>query len=145
MRRYEVVFVLAPTLTEEEVEAQIATYSEVAAELGAQVIDIDKWGKKRFAFPVKKHPDGFFTVFTVESDSDAPFNELERRFRVSDSVIRFLTVRVDQELKRAAKFEKKRETRRKARRPAPRPRADKVKTKTEESAASVKGEGDEEA
>lgn len=115
MRRYEVVFVLAPSLTEEEVEQLIETFSSVAKEKGAKIIEIDRWGKRRLAFPVKKHNEAYYTVLTLEeSESEAVF-ELERRFRVSDSVIRFLSVRIDKDLKRAEKFERKREARQKRR------------------------------
>lgn len=115
MRRYEVVFVLAPSLTEEEVEQLIETFTSVAKEKGAEIIEIDRWGKRRLAFPVKKHNEGYYTVLTLEeSESEAVF-ELERRFKVNDSVIRFLSVRIDQDLKRAEKFERKREARQKRR------------------------------
>ncbi len=111
MRRYEVVFVLAPTLTEEEADEAVETYSGVAKEMGAEVADVDKWGKRRLAFPVQKHTEGYYTVLTLVEPAGKAVTELERRFKVSDAVIRFLTVRVDEELKRAEKFEKKREAR----------------------------------
>lgn len=115
MRRYEVVFVLAPSLTEEEVEQLIETFSSVAKEKGAEIIEIDRWGRRRLAFPVSKHHEGYYTILTLEeSESEAVF-ELERRFKVNDSVIRFLSVRIDQDLKRAEKFERKREARQKRR------------------------------
>lgn len=112
MRRYEVVFVLAPTLAEEEVDQQVETYADVAKETGAEVINIDKWGKRRLAFPVQKHAEGYYTVLTLEETSGKAVAELERRFKVNDAVIRFLSVRIDLELKRAEKFEKKKEARR---------------------------------
>jgi len=111
MRRYEVVFVLAPTLTEEEADEMVETYSGVAKEMGAEVADVDKWGKRRLAFPVQKHSEGYYTVLTLQEPAGKAVSELERRFKVTDAVIRFLTVRVDEELKRAEKFEKKREER----------------------------------
>lgn len=144
MRRYEVVFVLAPTLTEEEFETQVETYSGVATELGAEIIETDKWGKRRFAFPVNKHSDGYFTVLTVDTPSDAPIVEMERRFKVNDAVIRFLTVRIDEEMKRAAKFEKKREAQKKKRRATPRSRSE-SKEAAFSSTVTEKGDGDDEA
>jgi len=116
MRRYEVVFVLAPTLTEEEVEQQIAAFSKVAEEMGATIADVDKWGKRRLAFPVEKHNEGYYTVMTIEEPAGKVVAELERRFKVVDAVIRFLTVRVDLDLKRAQKFEDRRERRQSRRR-----------------------------
>ncbi|HLV00950.1 MAG TPA: 30S ribosomal protein S6 [Acidobacteriota bacterium] len=115
MRRYEVVFVLAPSLTEEEVEQMIETFTSVAKEKGAEIIEIDRWGKRRLAFPVKKHNEGYYMVLTLEESSGEAVFELERRFKVIDSVIRFLSVRIDQDLKRAEKFETKREARQKRR------------------------------
>ncbi len=114
MRRYEVVFVLAPTMTEEEVDQLVDTYSTVAQEVGAEVVQVDKWGKRRLAFPVQKHSEGYYTVLTLEEEAAKSISELERRFKVNDSVIRFLSVRIDPDVKRAEKFETKRE-RRKAR------------------------------
>ena len=111
MRRYEVVFVLAPTLTEEEVDQQVETFVKVAQEMGAEVVDTDKWGKRRLAFPVQKHNEGYYTVLTLDEESGRAAAELERRFKVIDAVIRFLSVRVDQDLKRAQKFEKRKEQR----------------------------------
>jgi small subunit ribosomal protein S6 len=113
MRRYEVVFVLAPTLADDEVDQQIETYVEAAKASGAEIVDIDKWGKRRLAFPVKKHNEGFYTVLTLDEPSGKAVAELERRFKVNDAVIRFLSVRIDLELKRAEKFEKRKEERKK--------------------------------
>ncbi|UCF37325.1 MAG: 30S ribosomal protein S6 [Acidobacteriota bacterium] len=115
MRRYEVVFVLAPTLAEEEVEQQIETFSGVAVEMGAEIVDVDKWGKRRLAFPVKKHSEGYYTILSLHETEAAAVSELERRFKVNDAVIRFLTVRVDEDLKRAEQFERRREARQKRR------------------------------
>ncbi len=111
MRRYEVVFVLAPTMAEEEVDQLIDSYSAVAQEVGAEVVQLDKWGKRRLAFPVQKHTEGYYTVLTLEEEAAKSVAELERRFKVNDSVIRFLSVRIDQEVKRAEKFEQKKERR----------------------------------
>jgi len=104
MRRYEVVYVLAPTLSQEEVDQFAETYSQAAREQGAEVISVDKWEKRKLAFRVKKYWEGYYTILTIEEEAADAVTELERRFKVHDSVIRFLTVRIDEELKRAAKF-----------------------------------------
>lgn len=104
MRRYEVVYVLAPTLTEEEVNQYAETYSQAAREKGAEVIDVDKWEKRKLAFRVKKYWEGYYTILTIEEEAADAVTELERRFKVNDAVIRFLSVRIDEELKRASKF-----------------------------------------
>jgi len=101
MREYETTFVLAPTLSEEEVEETVTSFTGVAEEKGAKVVNVDNWGKRRLAFPVKKHDDGFYVVLTLQQETVEAVTELERRFKVNDSVIRFLSVRVDEELKTA--------------------------------------------
>ena len=108
MRRYEVVVVLAPTLTEDEVEQSTETFKKAAEEKGAQIAEIEQWGKRKLAYPIKRHTEGIYIIFTLEEPSAEAVGELERRFKVSDSVIRFLTVRVDLDLKRAEKFKARR-------------------------------------
>jgi len=121
MRRYEVVFVLAPTLSEEEADQQVEAFSAVATEQGASVQDVAKWGKKHLAYPIDKHREGYYTILTLEESEGAAVSELERRFRVTDSILRFLAVRIDHDLKLAAKREQHREHRiqNRAARPAP--------------------------
>ncbi len=104
MRRYEVVVVLAPTLTEDEVEQSTETFKKAAEEKGAQIAEIEQWGKRKLAYPIKRHTEGIYIIMTLEELTTEAVGELERRFKVSDSVIRFLTVRVDLDLKRADKF-----------------------------------------
>jgi len=108
MRRYEVVVVLAPTLTEDDVEQSTETFKKAAEEKGAQIAEIEQWGKRKLAYPIKKHTEGIYIILTLEELSTEAVSELERRFKVSDSVIRFLTVRVDLDLKRAEKFKARR-------------------------------------
>ena len=108
MRRYEVVVVLAPTLTEDEVEQSTETFKKAAEEKGAQIAEIEQWGRRKLAYPIKRHTEGIYIILTLEESSSDAVGELERRFKVSDSVIRFLTVRVDLDLKRAEKFKARR-------------------------------------
>ena len=109
MREYEAIFILAPTLDEEQIQTIIDSLSKAAEERGAEVANVDRWGRRRLAFPVKKHKDGHFVIFTLRADSNDAVRELERRFKVSDSIIRFLTIRVDLERKRAEGRRKKKE------------------------------------
>ena len=111
MREYETTFVLAPTLSEEEVEETVTSFTGVAEEKGAKVVNVDNWGKCRLAFPVKKHEDGFYVVLTLQEETVEAVTELERRFKVNDSVIRFLSIRVDEELKRAETSRQRRKQR----------------------------------
>ncbi len=118
MRRYEVAIVLAPTLTEEEVEQSTETFKKAAEEKGAQIAEIEQWGKRKLAYPIKKHTEGIYIIVTLEELSAEAVGELERRFKVSDSVIRFLTVRIDLDLKRAEKLKARRKEQKERTRPA---------------------------
>ena len=118
MRRYEVTCVLAPTLSGEEVEQAVESFKKTAEEKGATVVDVDNWGKRRLAFPVKKHKEGYYVIYTLDEEAAEAASELERRFKVTDPVIRFLTVRVDEAQKRAEKLKSQREARKKHRKAA---------------------------
>ncbi len=112
MRRYEVCFVLAPTLSPEEVEQFTENFKGVAEDQGASVVDVDNWGKKRLAFPVKKHSEGYYIILTLDEEAATASTELERRFKVTDAVIRFLTIRIDGQYRRAEKLKAKQDLRR---------------------------------
>ena len=103
MRRYEVVFVLAPDLANDILEETIKTFQDVAEEMGAKVLGIDKWDKRPLAFPVKNYKEGTYVFMDLEEDAAEAASELERRFKVSESVIRYLTIRSDQQHKRVKK------------------------------------------
>lgn len=119
MRRYEVTFVLAPTLTDEEVVQVIQGFKKTAEDKGANFVNVENWGRRRLAFPVKKHQEGIYVTFVLEEAAGEAVFELERRFKVTDSVIRFLSIRSDLDLKRAEKFRARREIKKKKRAAAP--------------------------
>ncbi|MBI4456186.1 MAG: 30S ribosomal protein S6 [Acidobacteria bacterium] len=108
MRTYEVVFVAVPTLGEEDLNALVEQMKKSAESKNGRVVKVDPWGKRSLAYPIKKFKEGYYTVFTLEDNGEA-VAELERRFRVTDSVIRFLSVRVDEDLKRQQKIKTERE------------------------------------
>jgi small subunit ribosomal protein S6 len=81
---------------------------------------VDKWGKRRLAYRVRRHREGFYVLLQFSTPQAAEtVKELERRLRVSDAVIKFLTVRIDEQLKRLEKLKKKREKRAIRKPPAP--------------------------
>lgn len=110
MRKYEVAIVLAPTLTEEEVDQSIETFQEIAKEKEAQVANVDNWGKRNLAYPINKYTEGIYVILTLEESDAKSVAELERRFKMTESVIRFLTVRIDLNLKRAEKIKSRRDS-----------------------------------
>ncbi len=103
MRNYEVVFVAAPTLTSEELDGFINHIQTVAEGKNGKVVKIDNWGKKSLAYKIKKFREGYYVVLSIEGDGST-IAELERRFRVTDYIIRFISVRIDEDVKRSEKI-----------------------------------------
>jgi small subunit ribosomal protein S6 len=109
-RSYEVMFIVRPDLTEEDVDKLIATLQGHATTAGATIANVEKMGKRRLAYDVKKFSDGQYVLFVLQADGKA-IHELERRLRVSEPVIKFITVRTDEEKQRLDKVRKIRESR----------------------------------
>jgi len=103
VRNYEVVFVAAPTLTSEELDGFISHVQTVVEGKNGKVVKVDNWGKKSLAYKIDKFREGYYVVLTIEGDGPA-IAELERRFRVTDSIIRYISVRTDMALKRSEKI-----------------------------------------
>jgi small subunit ribosomal protein S6 len=111
-RKYEVMFIVRPDMVDEDLNKLIATLeSSVTAAGGTAKSEI--WGKRRLAYKVGKFNDGIFVLMMIDSGG-AIVHEVERRLRVTEPVIKFLTVRTDEELKRQEKIKKIRDSKRKA-------------------------------
>lgn len=114
MRVYELLFIVIPTEPDEAVDAIVEQLKGVAEERGASVTKIDKMGRRKLAYEIRVSPttytEGNYVVLTLEG-TGAEIAELERRLRVTESVIRHLTIRIDEDLKRAEKFKAKRAAR----------------------------------
>ena len=117
MRIYEELFIVRPDVTDEEIDPFIEQLTNFIAGQGGNVTKSDKWGVRRLAYRVQKHNEGYYVLlqFTAKPDT---VKEIERRLRVADLVLKFLTVRIDEKLKKIEKRRKDRE-KRAARRPAP--------------------------
>jgi len=110
MRVYEELFIVKPDATEEEVDSIIEQMKGVVAHAGGSVNKVDKWGKRKLAYRVGKYREGEYVLMEFQSGPET-VHELERRMRVADLVIKFLTVRIDENLKRIEKRKKQREKR----------------------------------
>lgn len=121
MRIYEELFIVRPDATEEEVDPVIDQLKNVITQAGGTVDKTEKWGVRRLAYRVVKYDEGQYILlqFTAKPET---VKEIERRLRVADLVLKFLTVRIDEKLKRIEKRRKARE-KRAARKPAPTPQA----------------------
>ena len=111
-RTYELMFIVRPDMTDEDLEKLLSTLQSVVPAAGGTVKSVEKMGKRRLAYTVRRFNDGIYVLMIVEGGGPA-IHELERRLRVSEPVINFLTVRVDEEQKRLAKIKSLRDAKKK--------------------------------
>jgi small subunit ribosomal protein S6 len=102
MRTYDVLFILAPQVTEEEATTLINDFRGIATSNGATVKSEDAWGRRRLAYPIQKFNEGIYHLFVLESENS--LSELDRRMKNVDRVLRHVIVRTDLDEKRAHKL-----------------------------------------
>jgi small subunit ribosomal protein S6 len=112
-RTYELMFIVRPDMAEEDQDKLISTLEHAVTSSGGVVKSVEKMGKRRLAYMVRRFHDGLYMLLTVEG-SGGLVHELERRLRVTEPVIKFITVRIDEEQKRLDKIKAIKEARRKA-------------------------------
>lgn len=95
MRKYETLFVLNPTLDEENTKANIEKIKGVIEQGGGTVSNVDEWGKRRLAYEINDLTEGYYVLINFEADSELP-KELDRIFRITDTVIRHLIVNLEE-------------------------------------------------
>ncbi len=117
MRVYEELFIVKPDAPEEEVDGFIEQVKQVISTGHGNVDKVDNWGIRKLAYKISKYHEGRY-VLVVFSSSPELVHEVERRMRVADLVIKFITVRIDEKQKKIDKRKKARE-KRAARKPAP--------------------------
>jgi small subunit ribosomal protein S6 len=117
MRVYEELFIVRPDAPEEEIDQLIEQLTTLIASQGGNVDKSDKWGVRKLAYRVQKRTEGFYVLLQFVAKPETVM-EIERRLRVTDLVLKFLTVRIDEKMKKIEKRKKERE-KRAARRPAP--------------------------
>ncbi|MGA8183004.1 MAG: 30S ribosomal protein S6 [Terriglobia bacterium] len=117
MTKYEMMFIARTDVPEEEIEKLNAQMESVVSGAGGKMEKIDKMGRRRLAYRVKKQREGFYILFTFEGTGDT-VREFERRLKVTDTVIKYLAVRVDERKKAAAEAKAKAAAKRKVAPPA---------------------------
>ncbi len=115
MSIYESIFIINPNLTDEETNNVIKKMQDVVAKQGGEMIKFEDWGKKKLAYEVKKQKRGHYVFFQFKS-TPAAIAELERTFKLTDAVIKFLSVKLEKELRKRPEPKKK-----KGEAPAPTP------------------------
>ena len=117
MRVYEELFIVKPDTPEEEVDAYIGQVKDLITHGKGNIEKVDNWGIRKLAYRVAKQAEGRYILIQFSSTPEL-VHEIERRMRVTDSVIKFITVRIDEKQKKIAKRKKARD-KRAARKPAP--------------------------
>jgi len=102
-RTYEVMFIVRPDVEEADLDKLIEGFQKNVTDGGGEVKSVEKMGRRRLAYTVRKFNDGFYVLLTVGA-AGSLITEIERRLRVSEQVIKFITVRMDEEEKRLAKI-----------------------------------------
>src|SRR5512140_1052144 len=95
---YESIFIINPNINDEETAAVIKKMQDVVAGQRGEMLKFEDWGKKKLAYEIKKHKRGHYAFFQFKS-APAAVSELERTYKMTDSVIKFLTVRLEKELR----------------------------------------------
>jgi len=107
MRNYEIIFIVRPDVTEEDVDKLIAQMEGVVAGTKGKLEKVEKMGRRRLAYRVAKQREGIYVLFRLQGSGDT-VKEFERRLKVTDTVIKYMTVRIDEDLERAEKFKARR-------------------------------------
>src|SRR5215470_19934456 len=107
LRTYEVAFIAAPNTADDDLSKLNSQIEQIIADRGGKITKIDNWGRRKLAYRIGKFDEGVYTFVHLEG-SGKEIAEVERRLRVTDFVIRYLTVRTDEALKRAEKLRAKR-------------------------------------
>ena len=115
-RLYDLIFIARPATPEEDIKKVLTTIEHACAEKNAKIEKTENWGTRKLAYKVMKHREGMYTYMQIRTASPDLVHELERRLGVLDTVIKYQTVRLDEDLKRQKKLTHKREQRA-ARRP----------------------------
>lgn len=96
MPQYESIFIVRPTLTDDETDKVVHKMKAVLERSGANLLKHENWGKKRLAYEVRRERKGTYVYFSFTSPGET-ITELERNYRMEDSVIKFMTIKVDDE------------------------------------------------
>jgi small subunit ribosomal protein S6 len=104
MRTYELMFVVDPRVADEEVVTMTQDYKNMITAGGSQITGEENWGRRKLAYPINKVNEGKYVLLYISSEvGKTALPEVEHRMRQNDRILRYLTVRTDEDLKRAAR------------------------------------------
>ena len=98
MRKYETLYVLRPDLETEKLQDQVSRYKDLVATHGGELSEVNEWGKRRLAYEIEEFREGYYVLMKYQAETDFS-KELERLFKISDDVLRYITTRVDEVVK----------------------------------------------
>jgi small subunit ribosomal protein S6 len=102
VRAYEIIFILDPALADDGVDAAVTSAKGVLAKAGGEVAEVQKWGKKRLAYDIKKRREGHYVYFRAQAPGKA-VSELERHLKIAEPVLKYLTVLIQTPRRKAVK------------------------------------------
>jgi len=95
MTKYEVLYIISPELEEQTVKETIEKFSALITANGGNVVKVDEWGKRKLAYPIQFKNEGYYVLSHFEGDSALPA-ELERNFKISDAILRYLVTKIEE-------------------------------------------------
>ena len=115
MRSYELMYILDPTLDEDASKALVGRIEDLMTKQGVEIEKTEPWGKRRLAYRIKGHWEGNYMLSYLKAVPTV-ISEMERRLRVTDGVLRYLTVRIDEEQAKLERRKAREEVKERARR-----------------------------
>lgn len=109
-RTYEVMYIVDTETADEKIAKLNEAVGNLIEKEGGTIVRMDDLGRRKMAYPIKKKNEGYYVLFEIEG-SGQEIAELERRMRVNDMIVRYITVRVDEDRKKADKIQAKRDRR----------------------------------
>jgi small subunit ribosomal protein S6 len=103
-RLYDLIFIVRPATPEEEIKKAEHAVEVACSEKGGKIEKTEHWGTRKLAYRVAKHREGIYVYFQIRTNHGELIHEIERRLRVQDSVIKYLTIRLDEDIKRQKKL-----------------------------------------
>ena len=95
MNKYESIYIIRPTVEEEGIKALIERFSNLIQQEGGQIENVDEWGKRRLAYPIDDLNEGYYVLVNFSAGPHLP-EELERNYKITDDILRYLTIRLDE-------------------------------------------------
>ncbi|MBO8137148.1 MAG: 30S ribosomal protein S6 [Desulfotomaculum sp.] len=92
MRKYELTFIIRPDLEEEALETVINKFTSLIKNNGGEVLEVEKWGKRRLAYKIDKYAEGFYVIVNFQSEVEVT-NELDRVLKITDGILRHIIIR----------------------------------------------------